>query len=597
MSTLEALSPGSHTVSLWVMRTYGTGKVRVFDPAITALFVPASSGLLACGDQEYNSWETTSNLYEVVSQCSLTLPEDGWLLVAADGTAMYEDGDYEVSFDIGLDAAAGSGDANRYVDSYLGDGRGVDRTMALSLLKPVTAGSHTVYLLGRRSWGTGEVVVIDPALSAIYVPASGSTAITCGAGGHLNWSTASEDFEVVRQCSLTTLTPGWAFLVADGSVGRSTGDFEAVFRLGADSPEGDDDTDRYLDAYSGSGNGRDQSVSIAAVRQLMAGGHTFSFMARRVRGAGSILVHDPSLTVIMPVEPLEAPVLSSPADGALLCSGQPTFEWTGVEGATSHQIQIDDDPAFGSPEIDETVMGASYTVTPGQALGNSAYYWQVRGLTPGRTGLWSAAWGFAVGPPTSKVALTAPGDQGILCQPINFSWNAVDQATGYDIQADNQADFSSPEVDGSTSDTAFGPASGLGAATYAWHVRGTNTCGDGPWSDAWQFTISSGPEVPALQAPADGSTTEDTTPEFRWARVPRGVEYRIMMAGDAVFGSVVVDAYTTETSFTPAAPLAAGTYYWKVQARDDCGSSDWSAPWRLEVGLGVEAIYLPMVQR
>ena len=156
--------------------------------------------------------------------------------------------------------------------------------------------------------------------------------------------------------------------------------------------------------------------------------------------------------------------------------------------------------------------------------------------------------------------------------------NAIDQATGYDIQADNQAGFSSPEVDESTQDATYGPAPSLGTESYFWRVRGTNICGEGPWSDTWQFTISSGTDVPTLQSPADGTTTGDTTPEFRWASVPRGVEYRIMVGRDAAFNSVTLDEYTYDTTFTPAAPLASGTYSWKARSRDDCASSDWSAP-------------------
>jgi hypothetical protein len=51
-----------------------------------------------------------------------------------------------------------------------------------------------------------------------------------------------------------------------------------------------------------------------------------------------------------------APTDVAPAQGA-------TFAWAPIVGASSYHLEVDDDPAFGSPEVDVTVAGTSYTLT------------------------------------------------------------------------------------------------------------------------------------------------------------------------------------------------------------------------------------------
>ena len=69
--------------------------------------------------------------------------------------------------------------------------------------------------------------------------------------------------------------------------------------------------------------------------------------------------------------------LLSPTYGATDIGTKPLFEWTGVEDATGYSLLVDDDPAFGSPVIDED-LGLQQTYHPAAALAyETTYSWRV----------------------------------------------------------------------------------------------------------------------------------------------------------------------------------------------------------------------------
>jgi hypothetical protein len=58
---------------------------------------------------------------------------------------------------------------------------------------------------------------------------------------------------------------------------------------------------------------------------------------------------------------------------------RPTFEWTAVAGTDSYALEVDDDPAFGSPEVSETgLVDTSFTPATDLAEGTT-YWWRVAG--------------------------------------------------------------------------------------------------------------------------------------------------------------------------------------------------------------------------
>jgi hypothetical protein len=92
---------------------------------------------------------------------------------------------------------------------------------------------------------------------------------------------------------------------------------------------------------------------------------------------------------------------------------------------------------------------------------------------------------------TTTPSLYTPPDGGIASNTTPyFDWSSVVGATSYRIQVDDDASFSSPEIDTTTSDSNYRPTAPLSIGSdYYWRVRASGSCGTSSWSSAWSFTI------------------------------------------------------------------------------------------------------------
>jgi hypothetical protein len=79
-------------------------------------------------------------------------------------------------------------------------------------------------------------------------------------------------------------------------------------------------------------------------------------------------------------------------------------------------------------------------------------------------------------------------------------------------------------------------------------------------------------------APIDGATNVDLRPAFSWTAAAEAASYRLQVATDAAFSTVVLDIEgLTETSIVPDTDLASNTqHFWRVLAVNTCGSSGWT---------------------
>ena len=97
--------------------------------------------------------------------------------------------------------------------------------------------------------------------------------------------------------------------------------------------------------------------------------------------------------------------------------------------------------------------------------------------------------------------------------------------------------------------------------------------------------------APVLTSPANGSTSQSASTVFTWASVSNATSYEIIVATNAADlptntlatsggDSVIINASTTSTAYTPVNPLDPGTtYYWEVNARYATEGGPWSSIW------------------
>jgi hypothetical protein len=171
-----------------------------------------------------------------------------------------------------------------------------------------------------------------------------------------------------------------------------------------------------------------------------------------------------------------------------------------------------------------------------------------------------------------------------------FDWSDVTDPSGvsYGLQADNDADFSSPIISkeglrDSTYTLTEGEA--LSEGTYYWRVEAIDGVGNtAGWTGPFSFTIDTTPPSKPSQCPVSGVKINDTTPTFAWSDVsdPSGVSYSLQVDNDADFSSPIIskEGLTDSTyTLTEGEALSEGIYYWRVEAIDGVGNTaGWTGP-------------------
>ena len=230
-------------------------------------------------------------------------------------------------------------------------------------------------------------------------------------------------------------------------------------------------------------------------------------------------------------------------------SPTPTLNWTysGAGTQASYYIQVDDNSNFSSPLVStgwvSSSSARSYVIPSGILSFNSTYYWRIIFIDSfGSQSVWiNADTSFTtVGPcnqpPTATSLNVTDGSSTYYCNSAPwhyFSWIYSDpnghNQTQFQFQADNNSNFSSPEINrdftglsypspttnNQTAIVAVSPGADQIAynTTYYWRVRVYDTAGtNSGWVSGTSFTTESHlyPLVDFNWAPMDPNQEEDT---------------------------------------------------------------------------------------
>jgi hypothetical protein len=259
--------------------------------------------------------------------------------------------------------------------------------------------------------------------------------------------------------------------------------------------------------------------------------------------------------------------LSSPAHLAYTNDNTPDLSWVALTGAgITYEIQVDNQAAFTSPEFSSIESAAAVTVTP--LASNGVYYWRVRGRNAwDEVGMWSSVRSFTLDtvPVPGTLALSAPANVATVTSARPpLSWLALAGSSKYEIELDDNADFSSPIVDTVVATLSYVPTQSLPQGTYYWRVCGQDlalNCSS--WSNR-EFTVN------IQTAPANNASVFTLRPTFTWALVPGATQYQVQVANDSGFTDIEyispTIAGTVASHLVPLpSPLTQyGTYYWRV---------------------------------
>lgn len=161
-------------------------------------------------------------------------------------------------------------------------------------------------------------------------------------------------------------------------------------------------------------------------------------------------------------------------------------------------------------------------------------------------------------------------------------WKEVENAYSYNIQVAVDAGFTDIIVDEQGIEDLFLEVEGLAYITeHFWRVQSVNPVGISDWSEQWSFTTMVDiPAPPVLISPADGETGVPTTVTLEWEESDYADTYHIQVAADENFDELTADSgELTETTFELTGLDYDTDYYWRVNAQNVTGTSEWSEVW------------------
>lgn len=258
-------------------------------------------------------------------------------------------------------------------------------------------------------------------------------------------------------------------------------------------------------------------------------------------------------------------------------SSTPVLNWSRVAGATSYQVQIDDDAGFPSPEVQQSTRNSRYV--PTVHLSPGTQYWRVTAVKDNVAASWANST-FAVSAVTVPIP-TSPANGEVLSQPDRpplLRWQTSRGATSYTVEVDGDSDFIGAKSY-TTRNTSLAVPDALPAGDYFWRV--TASLGQGfnslP-SAAYSFVLGA-LAAPTLTFPVDdiNSAVEDTV--FDWEPVAGAATYDLQVATDSTFNNFAFKAENLYgTRYSPPVTLFNDQFWWRVRAVDLAGQpTEWAA--------------------
>jgi hypothetical protein len=262
-----------------------------------------------------------------------------------------------------------------------------------------------------------------------------------------------------------------------------------------------------------------------------------------------------------------ATTLLSPSEGASVPSGNVTFSWQAVTGATSYTIFAGINGATPTQVSQTTATSVTTVIDGGKSI-----EWYVTSTVPNCSDKTSAHGHFTTvtNCPTTGPTISAPASGSTFddSKPITLTWTAVTGATSYDIlvSSDNGASFTQKASVGSSfTSTSLSFNAGSYVVVIRANVTGCSSLFSQP---ATRFTVVQAvvcpTTKPGLQTPANGATV--TLPvTFDWDDISGASEYNVYVVTSSVTNATTLVGSSMKSELTMTS-LPSGTTAWFVQA-------------------------------
>jgi photosystem II stability/assembly factor-like uncharacterized protein len=290
-------------------------------------------------------------------------------------------------------------------------------------------------------------------------------------------------------------------------------------------------------------------------------------------------------------DPPVPPTLDLPGDGSFV-SLRPVLRWNIPQTAMWSTLQVSISPYFLTFVSNQTnSANISSQVIPLQD--DTTYYWRTNLIDNSGTSGWSETRSFRATPFPNPVYLVTPfGGTVIIEDTTVLTWNeTLPRVDRYWLEGSTDSLFATPLIDSLLIDTMRTVGFLEHNQRYWWRVRAHNSYGWGPFSEVRSFLVYQEiPAAPVLLSPGNGATGVSTNPTLSWGASVGTESYHLQLSDLSDFSNLIVDEDSIETiSLEVKGLLNDATYYWRVNAANDFGASDWSAVWNFTTLLnGVE---------
>jgi pimeloyl-ACP methyl ester carboxylesterase len=167
------------------------------------------------------------------------------------------------------------------------------------------------------------------------------------------------------------------------------------------------------------------------------------------------------------------------------------------------------------------------------------------------------------GTPATPASPTPANGSTITASPAKLDWADSARATSYDV-------YLNGTFRGNVAISEWTLSQSLATGTHNWYVIAKNSCNTATGPN-WSFTISCPrPGTPSNPNPADGATGVGTSPTLSWTASNAN-------SHDVYFGSSSPPPFvgnTSNNSWQLAGLQQGRTYYWKITARNSCGTTE-----------------------
>jgi hypothetical protein len=206
------------------------------------------------------------------------------------------------------------------------------------------------------------------------------------------------------------------------------------------------------------------------------------------------------------------------------------------------------------------------------------YCYRVRAFNiAGPSSFTSVACATTISPPNAPTDLSAEPVSPIQIQ-LNWTDNA-DNETGFRIERKEGAAGTYDEIATVSADvTTYSDTGRTPEVEYCYRVQAFNQGGNSDFTpgDVCAATSSNFPGIPTLISPANDTTGVQIDAVLSWNAAPNAQSYGLQISLNSTFTPAVEIPLITATTFTTPNLAHNTRYYWRVNAANNEGTSDWS---------------------